>query len=151
MSPWIVLLLAFAGPPTNPIPPDVHHVLESVFSDKHDNYTHQIRFVKGLLPWTDEHYSEQVSVVIYRRQNSRAVIQTAYTKGDGVELDEFPFFLRRPRHGWEVTDGEGGPGLWDEVASFVSSLDATALTTVRITPANHSWCRSTGFPLPNAR
>ena len=134
------------------IPPDVRRVLECILPTegfgrhflylRRDGET-QFHFSEGGIPGTSDAESSEriVNVTVYGRNRTRAIISTAYLRGTKVEISQMPYFLKKTKYGWEVTDGEGGPGTFDAVAGFVGSFDAKPPMSIRLESEEHDWCR----------
>jgi hypothetical protein len=104
----------------------------------------EVRLHQGGIPGTSQVESKEqlVTIVLYAKRRSRAMIRTAYIgTGGQVEIGSMPYFLKKTQGVWRVVDGEGGPGIFEAVAAFVTSLNERPMLRVRGDRKVHSWCQ----------
>jgi hypothetical protein len=74
------------------------------------------------------------SVLFMSRSGRKAVLLFVFRLPDGrIEAMHDGYFMRKTLHGWEASEGNGGPGMYERVEKFVTSLEQTPKYSLDLT------------------
>ena len=103
----------------------------------------QYRFYPHGIPNTSLSRENAVTVIYYSRDGNRAIVDVAFALPEGkYVISSSPYFLVRTARHWSTRDGQGGPGTYDRVAAFVTSLDQAPLSSAPLRRIDTSACTS---------